>query len=177
MGGLYAPPISRLIRALRDRLDYKVLVETGTFTGTSTAWAVREFDWVVSFDKSREHYATAKRRAPGAMIVTADSRHKMPALIDALEMANKKAIFWLDAHDDFDCPLLEELDAIMAPSLRHAVLIDDAHDFDVPKTKVYPPIVEILSQVKPNYIHGIAHDVIAILPEEAGAELEIFLLS
>lgn len=163
-------------------------METGTFTGTSTQWAANEFDWVVSIDKMDTHYRTAHARCskPGLrcfpQLLRGDSRIVLVPVIQALETLDRRAIFYLDAHDinnmyggGSDCPVLLELHFIMMSPLRHAVLIDDAHDFQAPPIPEYPDVDHIMRLVVGDYHTSIAHDLIVIVPAEAQDELEAFV--
>ncbi len=188
MPSLSHPFVSRLVRALRDRHGYKVLVETGTFTGTSTMWAANEFDWVVSIDKMDTHEETARARCTDPslrcypLLLRGDSRVALVPVVEALDAIKQPAIFYLDAHDinnlyggGNDCPVLLELHTIMMADERHAVLIDDAHDFCSPPIPEYPSLAKIVSYVHNGHQLRVAHDLIVIVPDAAIGAVDAFV--
>ena len=77
-------------------------------------------------------------------IIFGDSAQYLPKVIDEV---NEPALFWLDGHfsggetAESHCPVMDELQAILASQVQHAILIDDARCFD--GTNGYPTIKEI----------------------------------
>ena len=97
------------------------------------------FKKIYSIELGADLYLNAKRKFRGAdhlEIIYGDSTSILPIL---LERINEPSIFWLDGHysggitakGDKECPIMEELDAILADKkrLNHIILIDDARCF------------------------------------------------
>ena len=131
------------------------LVETGTYLGDMVEAQKRRFKNIVSielsnalFDKANERFKNEKN----ICIMFGDSGK---VLIDVMSKLNEPAIFWLDGHfsegitaqGEKECPIFEELNAILnAPQLRHVLLIDDARLF-VGKND-YPTIEELTKYIR-----------------------------
>lgn len=175
-------PVSRLALALRDRLGITTLIETGTFTGTSTEWAAEHFERVVSLDRSATHLTTAHERCKRFHNTTfwvTDSRNLGDL---AWFLSKNRVLFYLDAHSiggqfggEDDCPLLDELKIIMASPLDHAILIDDAHCFTSdPPAPGCPSFGDIHSLIGQRYALVSKHDLIVATPETAtGALIDV----
>ena len=96
-------------------------------------------------------------------------------------------MFWLDAHNagqlfgsnGDDCPLLEELEAVLSTRQPHGIMIDDAHCFMPPvpyDPDKWPEIWRIKAlAARYGYITGVAHDCIAIVPPSMADELSKFV--
>ena len=100
---------------------------------------MRNFKQVYSIELSQEFYEKAcyRFRNHGTVnLLQGDSGEVLPRIMRVLQ---QPAVFWLDGHYSYgetargskDCPIYEELDAIMIPDsqLAHVLLIDDARCF------------------------------------------------
>lgn len=151
------PHIVKQMAIEEQRLNsgYKILVETGTYMGDMVEAQKRNFRHIYSIELGRELYQKAIkrfRRDKNITIVQGDSG-KM--LADIMIDINEPAIFWLDGHysagvtarGDKDCPVFEELDAIMQKSrFNHILLIDDARCFTGEGD--YPSIDELTTYIR-----------------------------
>ncbi|BCL16663.1 hypothetical protein GCM10017556_44020 [Micromonospora sagamiensis] len=140
MGKLHR--LDGLVRHVLNQAPCQVFIETGTFHGESLEYAARlPFDRIHSIELSPQlHRAAADRFAYDNRITVhhGDSARVLPEVLAGL---HEPALIWLDAHYCFldsargpvDCPLLEEVEAIVAheraAGLEHIVLIDDYHIF------------------------------------------------
>lgn len=186
MTTLRHPPIDRFVMHLQSRFDLTTLVETGTFEGESTLYAAERFRRVVTIDISREYHEVAYMRCAQHQNVEfhiGDTRAVLVAVVASLQ---QPALFWLDAHAapglfgvSDDWPVLEELEIInrwSLPSLKHFILIDDAHCF-MPATP--HPACPTFEQVQAwasecAYACCVRHDVIALVPSDLEIEFKHF---
>lgn len=135
---------AQLVLRVRDAMNLSVMVETGSFSGYSASWAADHFDYIISIDIREVNQVRARERCIGKSVafVIGDSRKELSPLLHVL---NQPVFLWSDAHEEKgqfgcgwdDCPVLEELQAVVANGHKHAVLIDDRHYFEAP----YDPVV------------------------------------
>ena len=158
------------IQEYQDKYQYKVLVETGTYMGDMVESQKKRFRKIYSielgidlFDKATKRFKNDKN----VTIVQGDSGKVLPDIILKL---SEPAIFWLDGHysagitarGDKDCPIFEELDAILSnKNFEHILLIDDARCFIGEGD--YPTIEELTNYVRnknEKYQVDVKHDTI-----------------
>jgi hypothetical protein len=125
---------------LKTAFNLHTLIETGTYRKAGTAkWAAEHFGHIYTIEGHEPFYHEALGRLAGRDNVTAllgDSREILPRVLAEVD---EPALIWLDAHwlGDSDisrgttgeCPLREELRAIVARGIQHFILIDDARYF------------------------------------------------
>ena len=94
----------------------------------------------------------------GAAITTqlGDSAAMMPACCEAIKSAGQSVLFFLDAHFEAHCPLLQELKAIAEAGIKPVIVI---HDFQVPGR---PVLASTLGRVSRSGSHGYARRFNAI---------------
>lgn len=187
MSTLNYPPLADFALKCRDRLGLSHLVETGTFQGVSTAWAAQYFSSVTTIDIRDTYLGAAKSSCYNYDNVTyllGDSRALLPQIV---ETEAKPLMFWLDAHNaghlfgegPDDCPLIEELEAVLSTRLPHGVMIDDAHCFMPPvpyDPNEWPEMWRIKAlAARYGYLTGVAHDCIAIVPDTMADVLSQFV--
>lgn len=153
-------------------------VETGTYCGSTTAWAANHFAHVSTIELSEQLYKKTSERLAYLKNVTfilGDSRNELSKII---ERSQGPIIFWLDAHwsggntagEEDQCPLLEELKIIYSSQYEHIVMIDDARTFTLPPRKPnnynqFPTISDIVTAVQPfNVYLVVLDDVIYLIP-------------
>ena len=125
----------------------KILIETGTYLGNMIFAQRKNFQKLYSIELSPVFHKEAVKRFrkhDHIEIIFGDSAQYLPKVIDEV---NEPALFWLDGHfsggetAESHCPVMDELQAILASQVQHAILIDDARCFD--GTNGYPTIKEI----------------------------------
>jgi len=158
------------IKEYQMKYSYDVFIETGTYNGAMVKAQKKNFREIYSielgldlFDKAQKKF----KRDKNITILQGDSGKVLP---DILSKINEPAIFWLDGHysagvtarGDKDCPILEELDAILSnKDFEHILLIDDARCFTGERD--YPTLEELANYIKTKndkYHIDIKHDII-----------------
>jgi hypothetical protein len=128
----------RLIKRYQRRFGLRVLVETGTFAGGMIYAVLGRFDRIYSIELDDGWYAHAVKRFAGRSEVRLLHGDSGARLREVLAELDEPALFWLDAHysgpltarGSLDSPIVKELEAIAAHSVRrHVILIDDLRDF------------------------------------------------
>jgi predicted O-methyltransferase YrrM len=142
VNGRPVPPPNQVkhqnLRRLARKHGLRVLVETGTYKG-STALALHgSFDQIHTIELSPEIYEANREtlgRLPNVRTLLGNSADRLPEIVAALDSA---ALFWLDAHFSGGdtargpevCPVMAELDIILRDDrYRHVIVVDDARDF------------------------------------------------
>lgn len=136
MGQLTVPHLSRLGAGITH------FVETGTYHGDTLLHAVEyaRFDSIQSVELDQALYEFAARRLRGVANVRlyrGNSVELLPIIVDPA----RATLFWLDAHytgpntsamPSMQCPLLKELEAILAMDwlAPYRIVIDDAGAFN-----------------------------------------------
>ena len=133
----------------------ETLIETGTFKGAMVEAHKRRFKKVISVELSPElHNLAVKRfrKDKNVLIIQGDSGKVLPEILKNIE---GPIIFWLDGHysagitakGDKDCPIFEEVDAILnSAESNHILLIDDARCFNGEGD--YPTIDELTQYIR-----------------------------
>ncbi|KKL98659.1 hypothetical protein LCGC14_1822160 [marine sediment metagenome] len=131
---------------------YSTMVETGTYRG-DMVWAQKgNFSNIYSVELGEELYKRAVMRfidTKHIRIFSGYSTDMLKTIVPTLG----PALFWLDAHWSggntakgvTPCPLLEELDVILATGVNHYLLIDDARCFGT--LNGFPTLDEIGSKI------------------------------
>lgn len=114
---------------LRDQFGLDTFVETGTCYGSTTLWAAKHFPKVYSIEKEPKYAEIAKNRLSGTSNLELWVADSAVAIVDACLHVTSSTLFFLDAHFEEHCPLLDELRAIADAKLRPVIVI---HDFQVP---------------------------------------------
>lgn len=177
------PQVEHFALELRDRLGLRSFIETGTYLGTTACWAAQHFEAVATIEVNEEFYERAKAIAPKNMhCFLGDSKDILPSVIDSVR---GPALFYLDAHN-FNhlfgagpdiCPLMDELKAAFAHDPTSAIWIDDAGSFANQISDVCPPLEQLTELARQHgRLHGIAFDILAIVPEQTGDLLAEFTI-
>lgn len=160
----------RVIREFQKRTGFKTLVETGTYHGAMVEAQKSKFTEIISIELGQDLFKKAKERFKNDTNITilqGDSSQIMP---DVVKKLDAPAIFWLDGHysegitaqGEKDCPILEELEAILTDNkYNHVILIDDARHFVGQGD--YPTIQKLTEYVKSKngaYRVEVKHDII-----------------
>ena len=115
---------------LKSEFDILNVVETGTCLGSTTIFFSQNFENVHSVEINNEYLNIARERNPNANYYLGSSDQLLPQIIEKL---NGKTIFFLDAHWENHCPLLNELNCIATMQNKPIIVI---HDFNVPNTSL-----------------------------------------
>lgn len=157
------------IKEYQKNYGLNVLIETGTYLGDMVEAQKATFNKVISIELGVDLWRKAQKRFnsdKNVTIVNGDSGKVLP---EVLKSINEPAIFWLDGHysagitakGDKDCPIYEEVDAILATKYNHILLIDDARLFngggDYPTNQ---KLTEYIKSKNPNYNVEIKDDII-----------------
>ena len=166
----------RTLTFFKEKYQYDVLIETGTFQGAMVDAQKKHFNKIYSIELSEELYRKARNRFKDdkhVSIIRGDSSNVLGKL---LERIDEPAIFWLDGHysggqtskGKKETPIAEEVQAIFdSGSFNHVVLIDDARLFN--GTKDYPTIEELMRYIKgknQSYKVEIKQDIIRCFHEQ-----------
>jgi hypothetical protein len=179
MGSIHLSPLSDLARELARAGDLRDFVETGTYHGAALGWAARAFERVWTVELNCEFQAQAKKNNAGLTNVTyllGDSVGELPGIMRDLK---GPALFWLDAHagagyfaDTDICPLVAELETVLASPHDHCIIVDDARAFLAPPPppfdyRKWPSLDRIFAAVagRPKYNIVTIADVLIIVPE------------
>ena len=125
-----------LVRAIARSVDVDVVIETGTYRGTSTEFFAAVFGVPVeTVEANRRFYEYSRRRLahePSISVSLGDSREFLRRM--AARQSDKTPFIYLDAHWEADLPLREELEIIRTGWTQGVVMIDD---FAVPADPGY----------------------------------------
>ena len=180
MGAIHEQPLAALARELARAGGLRDFVETGTYIGFALPWASRTFERVWTIELKDEYLAQAKANNSALRNVTylhGDSGSELPKVLGELK---GPALFWLDAHagagnfaDHDICPLVQELDTILASPHDHCILIDDARAFLAPPPppfdyRKWPSLDQIFAAVvkRPGMNIVAIADVLIIVPDK-----------
>lgn len=124
---------SKIFNELVDRMNFSLIVETGTFRGVTTKYMCRKSGLpVYTAEVNPRFYSfacTRLRKDQNAHLYNMDSREFLEKLVRDGLLEGNDALFYLDAHWGEDLPLLDELRIIFEKSPAAVVMIDD---FKVP---------------------------------------------
>jgi predicted O-methyltransferase YrrM len=125
-----------IVRALVRAIDFDLVIETGTFRGTSTEFFSAVFGTPVETVELDPRLASYSRQRlafdPKITVSLGDSRPFLRRLAE--DRGHLTTFVYLDAHWSQDLPLREEL-AIVRDSWNRAVVMID--DFEVPDAAGY----------------------------------------
>ena len=171
---------------IRDQYHLRYFIETGTYKAGTALWAAQHFEHVWTIEGWEEYYQrniNAHYDKTNITFMLGDSRAILP---EVLRRIDEPALVWLDAHwlgnsilsagTDGECPIREEIAALVASRMPHCILIDDARLFlgDLPSESdpcLWPSLDEIKGWL-PNYYVRVFEDVIIAVPHESKKLIE-----
>jgi len=116
-----------LVRSIAQSFDFDVVLETGTYRGTSTVFFASVFGVPVeTVEANPRYYAYSSHRLasePRILVTLGDSRQFLRQM--AMRQSYTTPFIYLDAHWEADLPLREELEIIAANWEQAAVMVDD----------------------------------------------------
>jgi hypothetical protein len=160
------------IRRYAKRFRTPVLVETGTYRGTTVRAMRRHFARIYSIELDDDLYERARRRFAAdrhVEILHGDSGDLLPSLAERID---EPCLFWLDGHfSDWGTargatgsPLRRELDTILRRRHEHdVVLVDDARLLT--GSDGYPTLDELRGLVRttrPELVVDVRDDIVRI---------------
>jgi hypothetical protein len=161
------------ILSFKRRFGIDVFIETGTYRGEMVDAMKNNFKEVYSIELADNFYNAAVEKFAlyaNVHLIHGDSARMIP---EVLKKIHEPAIFWLDAHymgpktarGKLDTPIKEELTAIFNhPIKKHAIIIDDALDFN--GTNDYPTKDAVKALVPSNdYEFEVVGDYLKIYPK------------
>ncbi|MEM4197125.1 MAG: hypothetical protein QXV64_03345 [Candidatus Anstonellaceae archaeon] len=147
---------------LKKNLGLDVLVEGGTYLGSTAKKMSKSFRKVYTIEKSDVMFDKAKENLKDIANVTmlkGDTRENLKEILDK----NDNILFWLDSHwsggdtygEEDECPLIEELEIIFEYPKNYVILIDDARLFLAPppyphKFQNWPSLTNIMKTLPEN---------------------------
>lgn len=123
---------------LANAVELDLIVETGTYRGTTTEYLRRTAKVpVYTVEHDQRSYGFSKMRfglRRGIKVSNSDSRSFLRGLTKKAVLKDKTVFFYLDAHWSKDLPLAEEIEIVFEGCDRAVVMIDD---FQVPDDDQY----------------------------------------
>jgi len=160
----------KVIAEYQETYGHTTMVETGTYLGDMVEAQKAIFTRIYSIELSLDLFKKAQKRFKNndnVVIVHGDSGEVLSTVLTDI---NEPAIFWLDGHysagitakGEKDCPIFEELNAVLNKKRHnHILLIDDARLF-IGKGD-YPTIEKLTEYIKrrdENYQVEVKDDII-----------------
>jgi len=122
---------------LIERVDPQVIIETGTYRGTTTKYMAEHFQCAIfTCEIVPRYFFQSKMTLAGysqVSVVEADSRRFLGDLLNQ-KFEGTPLFFYLDAHWQEDLPLREELEIILRHRQPSIIMVDD---FRVPFDEGY----------------------------------------
>ena len=111
-----------------------VVFETGTCLASSTLFLANHFPMVYTIEANRRYYAYSKQRVEESAttninLIFGQSEEWLPRFLFNLTLPTN-VVFFLDAHWESFCPLLNELVAISVAGIANPIIT--IHDWKVP---------------------------------------------
>lgn len=146
--GKPVPPPHRvkqnIIKKLQDKYKTNTLIETGTYLGDMVFAQRKNFEKIYSIEIQPFLFKAAQKRFKkykNIKILHGDSGRVLHEIMPNIP---ETALIWLDGHysggitgkSKLNCPIFDELDAIVKNNKNHLILIDDANCFN--GTNDYP---------------------------------------
>ena len=191
MGAIHFSVDLELVNALNKRLPLSTFVETGTFEGDTTASVAQLFQNIYTVELADELFANAKKRFENFANIK-PIHGSSPEVLEALrnELEDQSVLYWLDAHwcgkitagETYECPLIQELQAIGKLNDQSVILIDDARMIAAPpplphNASEWPSLIEVVTElVKLSDKHRLAliNDVFVFVPESISQDMVQF---
>jgi hypothetical protein len=161
------------VRGIFDAIPFVVVVETGTFRGTTTLF-LRELTSapIATVEISPRYYHYSRRRlrqAQGINVIHGPSPAAIRMLSADPQWNRSPAFFYLDAHWLADLPLLSEINEIARGWRDYAVMVDD---FRVPDDPGYDYDDYGFGKVLEPALLVSAPQSLAVFWPSAGSEME-----
>ena len=161
------------IEEYQERFNTKILVETGTYLGDMVEAQRNRFERIYSVELSKKLFQKAAKRFKPYSHINILNGDSGIVLNKILPEMDTPALFWLDGHYSEgitargikECPVAEELEAILKSDLPHIILIDDARLFNGTHDYPTPDEIKLLCKKSSrNYTLAIKDDIIRLTP-------------
>ena len=146
-----APELGLYLVAMARNFQIDIAIETGTWLGTTSIFLAHHFEKVFTAEISSEYFSRAQACFEPYSNITAllgDSAEILHQILPSI--ADKPALFYLDAHWYSDWPLLRELGEIALIHKDNCLLVID--DFKVPSRPEIPYDATGSDECSLNYI-------------------------
>lgn len=144
-----------VVQQFGQKGGFQTFIETGTYLGLMVHAQLKNFSRIYSIELDKKLFEQAKEKFSSNHHVTILHGDSGDVLYKLMKDINEPAMFWLDGHysggitakGEKECPILNELDAILnAKPFEHLLLIDDARLFTGDND--YPTIEELRNIIK-----------------------------
>jgi hypothetical protein len=165
-----------LIRRVVKKYDYKILIETGTYLGSTTIFLSNFFSKILTVELDKDLFLKTKKkleRLNNVEFFNDDSESFLKKIIPTIK---EKSIFFLDAHYSGpgtsnlkgETPCIKELKEISKSDIKdHIIIIDDISDFSISANKQkLSEIIDIIEKISVNYKFYFEYDMMFALPNE-----------
>ena len=117
------------LKKLVDKFKINQIIETGTFLGGTTK-RLAELADVITIEIVNDNYLKAKQNFDGVKNILALWGNSVDVLKNNLKLySHESLLFFLDAHWEQYCPLIDELKTIADHGIKPVIAI---HDWKVP---------------------------------------------
>jgi len=117
-----------LIKKIIQMWEPAAVVETGTFRGITTEWLADITTCpIYTCEKNKRYFLQARRRLENKknVHISLEDSRKFISKLAGTELAQKRVLFYLDAHWEQDLPLREEITLIFNSFEHPCVVVDD----------------------------------------------------
>ena len=165
-----------LIRRIVKKYDYKILIETGTYLGSTTIFLSNFFTKILTVELDKDLFLKTKKKLEklnNVEFFNDDSESFLKKIIPTIK---EKSIFFLDAHYSGpgtsnlkgETPCIKELKEISKSDIKdHIIIIDDISDFSISANKQkLSEIIDIIEKISANYKFYFEYDMMFALPNE-----------
>jgi hypothetical protein len=122
------------IQELIKKYNIQTFIETGTNTAKTTVVAADMFKTVHTIELNEEFYLNCKEKLSKYKNVTIHNGSSEKILNEILPNINNRIMFFLDAHWNTYCPILDELEVIYQNNKNDSIIV--IHDFLSPQTNL-----------------------------------------
>lgn len=182
MGAIHFSLDSRLVEAIQKKLQPTIFFETGTYQGDTIAQQLNNFKKIISVELADHLWEKASSRfkhEQHVKIIHGNSPQVLAEIHD--QLSQESVVYWLDAHwclasgtagKKSQCPLLEELQAIVHLNQDSIIIIDDARLFlapplvphEVSEWPQFNAVVKALYSISEEHELIVVNDVILYYP-------------
>jgi len=119
---------AEIVRQIITECGVELIVETGTYRGTTTEWFAQFGIPVITIELSERFAEFSRmrlRNCANVQLLVGNSAETLRVIVGRVPKAEAITLFYLDAHWMDHLPLREELETIFAHFSRALVVVDD----------------------------------------------------